>query len=291
MGHAQDATGSALRRSVAVTAALILAKVLGAWWSHSLALWADAGHSLTDVVALGLSWYAWRQAQRPPTPTLTFGYARSEILAALANSLGLVVIAGALAWEAVGRLSHPVPVEPLAMGLTGGAAIVVDVALALGFRDTTNLNVRSAWLHLMSDAAGSLGVVVGAGVIALTRWTWVDPVATAGISGLIVFSAWTITREAVAVLMEAAPPGIQVASVQAAIGRVKGVRAVHDLHVWSIGTGKNALACHLEVGRVSTLEESQDILRDAEAAVAPLGITHVTIQVETPDQPGDHSPW
>jgi len=291
MGHSHDTTGSALLRSVGVTAALILAKVAGAWWSHSLALWADAGHSLTDVVALGLSWYAWRQAQRPPTSTLTFGYGRSEVLAALANSLGLVVIAGALAWEAVARLSHPVPVAPLAMALTAGTAIVVDVALALGFRDTTNLNVRSAWLHLMSDAAGSLGVVLGAGVIALTKWAWVDPVATAGISALIVYSAWSITREAVAVLMEATPPGLQVASVQTAIAQVNGVRAVHDLHVWSIGTGKNALACHLEVDRVSSLEETQIVLRDAQAAVAPLGISHVTIQVEPPEQPGDHAPW
>ena len=288
---ASETMGRSLLRAVIVTGALILAKVVGAWWSHSLALWADAGHSLTDIVALALSWYAWRQAQRPPTETLTFGYARSEVLAALANSLGLVVVAGALAWEAVGRFAHPVSVQPLAMAVTAGVAIAVDVFLALGFRGSSNLNVRSAWLHLMSDAAGSLGVVVSAGIVALSGWSWVDPAVTIGISALIVATAWGITKEAVAVLMEAAPSGVRLGDVLGLIQGVQGVKSVHDVHVWSVSSGRNALACHLQLDTTATLEDSQAVLHHVESAVAPLGITHVTIQVETPDKPDGHAPW
>lgn len=283
--------GRSLLRAVVVTGALILAKAVGARWSHSLALWADAGHSLTDIAALALSWYAWRQAQRPPTPTLTFGYARSEVLAALANSLGLVVVAGALAWEAVGRFAHPVTVQPAIMAVTAGLAIAVDVFLAVGFRGSSNLNARSAWLHLMTDAAGSLGVVISAAIVGIAGWTWVDPAVTIGISALIVVSAWGITKEAVSVLMEAAPSGIQLADVLRLIQRVQGVTSVHDVHVWSVSTGKNALACHLQLDTAATLQDSQAVLHQVEAALAPMGIGHVTIQVETPDRPDGHAPW
>ncbi|AEW03671.1 cation diffusion facilitator family transporter [Sulfobacillus acidophilus DSM 10332] len=273
--------GRPLMRAIVVTALLIGVKAIGAVWAHSLALWADAAHSLTDLAAMGLSWYAWRLARRPPTERLTFGYGRTEVLAALVNSLALTGLAILLLWESWHRWRQPVTVAPGAMLITAAIALAADIVLVLGFNRQANVNIRSVSLHLASDALGSLAILVGAVLIARTGWTLIDPILTVVIAIFILWGTWGIIAETTSVLLEATPPGIRLSQVIQAIEDVPAVERVHDVHVWSVSQGQNALACHVEIRTGMTLDEGQAVLEAIQAALLPLGIEHMTIQFET----------
>jgi cobalt-zinc-cadmium efflux system protein len=262
----------------------MLAEAIGGWLTGSLALLADAGHMLADVAALGLSLFASWIGRRPTTPKLTFGYYRAEILAALANGAALIAISVFVVTEAVSRLSNPHPIQgPAMLAIASGGLVVNLVGLRLlhsGSGD--DLNLRGAWLHLLTDALGSVGAML-AGLLAWKLgWTAADPIASVLIAVLVVFSAWSLLRQAVDVLMEGTPPGIDVDEVRHAILSVPCVCEVHDLHVWTITSGMVALSAHVAVpgdsNRPQLLAEIRELLDHR------FGIDHVTIQVEGADE-------
>jgi cobalt-zinc-cadmium efflux system protein len=271
------------------TVLILAVEVAGGLASHSLALLSDAGHVLTDLGAIGLTWYAMSQARRPANETMTFGYHRAGILAAMINGVSLLVIALVILWQAYGRLLHPEPVTSLWMFVSAGFGMAVNLYLGLGFGRSHSLNVRAAVLHMLGDAAASAGVIVGGVVIALTGWNWVDPLLSVLIAILIAFGAWRLVRQSSGILMEGTPSDIDLQQVVEAIRGVDGVYDIHDIHVWSIADGRNALSCHAVLDGQLTIQESQAILREMEHRLTHLGIGHVTIQTEDAGHPHDDS--
>ncbi|WP_148260154.1 cation diffusion facilitator family transporter [Alicyclobacillus acidocaldarius] len=268
-----------------MTLIILVIEALGGWISHSLALWSDAGHVLSDLAAIGLSWYAMKQSQKPANEGMTFGYYRAGILAAFVNGVTLILITLWILREAYGRFQHPEHVTPTWMFLSAGVGLVMNLYLGLGMRHEENINVQSAVLHMLGDAAASAGVIMGGIIIAFTRWYVIDPILSVLIALLIAFGAWRIVRQTVNVLMEGTPVGIEIPQVVDAILSVKGIQQVHDLHVWTITSGRNALSCHVVVDGKMTVQETQNILRDVEHKLIHLGIRHVTIQPEDAAHP------
>ncbi len=272
-----------LALTLAFTSAYMVAEVVGGLWTGSLALLADAGHMFADVGALALSLFAlWLAEQQAPADR-TYGYYRIEILAALANGAALIAVAGGLFLEAIERLGEPPPVlgGPMMLIALGGLAVNgVGLAVLHGGRGES-LNLRGAWLHVLSDALGSVGAISAGALIWAFGWRWADPVASILIGLLVVRSAWALVREAVAVLMEGAPGHIDVDEVRDALRGSDGVESVHDLHVWTITSGLVALSCHVcahdHVPARELLARLQALLHTR------FGIDHVTIQIEPPD--------
>jgi cobalt-zinc-cadmium efflux system protein len=269
--------------TLAFTSAYMLAEVVGGLWTGSLALLADAGHMFADVGALALSLFALWLAEQQAPPDRTYGYYRIEILAALANGAALIAVAGGLFLEAVERLAEPPPVlgGPMMLVALGGLAVNGLGLAVLHAGREDSLNLRGAWLHVLSDALGSVGAIGAGALIWAFGWSWADPVASILIGVLVVRSAWALVREAVAVLMEGAPGHIDVDEVRNALRSSDGVDSVHDLHVWTITSGLVALSCHVcahdDVPARELLAQLQGLLR------ARFGIDHVTIQIEPPD--------
>ena len=280
--HAPSGTGPArLAWTLGLVVAFAIAEVAGGLVSGSLALLADAGHMASDAAALGLTLFAMHIARRAPSPTRTFGYQRAEILAALANGATLVAIAVLIDVEAIGRLRTPVAVESgvmLAVAVGGLAVNVVSLVILRGGRRGTSLNLRGAWLHVFTDALGSVQAIAAAIAIALFGWTWIDPVASILIALLVVYASWSLLRESIAVLMEGVPADIDLEQVRAALAGVVHVRDVHDLHVWSITSGFVALAAHLVIDDEA---DAAPTLRAAQACLAErFGIHHTTLQLD-----------
>ncbi|HTM20164.1 MAG TPA: cation diffusion facilitator family transporter, partial [Kofleriaceae bacterium] len=221
--------------ALALVIVYMIAEVVGGLLSNSLALLADAGHMLSDAGALGLSLFVVRLARKPPSKTHTFGYQRAEIIGALVNAAALLTIAGHIIYEAIGRLGDEVAVQSgtmLAVALGGLAINAISLVLLHGGRHHS-VSVRGAWLHVVADTLGSIGAVGAGTLIALFGWAWADPAASIAICVLITWSAWTLVRQTIAVLMEAVSGGVDLAVVQAVFTSVIGVAQVHDLHVWS----------------------------------------------------------
>ena len=286
-GHGHGHARSANRRRLAIVLALVLvymvAEVVGGILANSLALLADAGHMLSDAAALALSLFAFWLAQRPPTATLTYGFYRTEILAALINGATLVAISLFIFFEAYRRLADPPEVEgPLMMAIAaGGLAInLIGLWILHGGKDES-LNMRGAWLHVMSDALGSVGALTAGALILLYGWYWVDPVASVVIALLILFSSWSLLRETVSVLMEGAPGHIDVDEVRNTIQSIPGVLSAHDLHVWTITSGIVALSAHVIARDPTTASSILGAIR--KTLHDRFGIDHITIQVEPAD--------
>ncbi len=286
--HHSAGSTNGFGRAVAVTLLLILAKALGAWWGHSLALGADAAHSLGDVGALGLAWYADRQRHRPPAAHFTFGWGRLEVLAGLANALLLWVLAGALGWDALQHWRQPAANAGI-MAIAAGISLVANGALAWGFRDPQDFNRRSTLWHLATDSAGSFGVLLAAAVLWRTGWTPVNAVVTLIIAALMVWGGWGVVRDTVRVLLEAAPASLPLAEIEAKMAAVSGVDQVHDLHVWTVSSEAPALACHVTL--TPSAPPPQDVLCELHEVLEPYGITHSTIQIETEAEAHPHPPW
>lgn len=263
-----------------LTLIILLVEVLGGWLSHSLALLSDAGHVLTDIAAIGLSWYAMRQSEKPANEGMTYGYYRAGILAAFVNGITLILITLWILWEAYGRFQHQEHVTPTWMFVSAGVGLAMNLYLGLGMRHEENINVQSAVLHMLGDAAASAGVIVGGVLILFTHWYVIDPILSVLIAILIARGAWKIVKQTVGVLMEGTPVGVEISKVVDAITSVQGIQYVHDLHVWTITSGRNALSCHVVVDGEMTVEHTQALLRDVEHKLVHLGIGHVTIQTE-----------
>lgn len=280
--HAHSVTGSKLRTAFALTVVILLVELAGGLLSHSLALLSDAGHVLTDIFALGLAWFATVQAERPADSSNTYGYHRTGILAALVNAVTLILIVGAIAYEAVQRFQHPEKVTPWLMFLSAAVGIAVNLYIGLGLRKEggENLNVRAAMLHVFGDVGASVAVIIGGLIILLTGWYPADPLISLVIAALIAWGAWSILRETVDILMEGTPKGLNVAQMVRDIVREPEVQDVHDLHVWAIAGGMNALSAHVQVGD-RPLSECDPLLARLDGLLASkYHIDHSTIQLE-----------
>jgi len=256
-----------------------VAEVIGGWLANSLALLADAGHMLSDAAALGLALFAIWMAQKPATPARTFGYYRAEILAAMVNGAALVVIAVFIVVEAWRRLRQPPEVEaPLMMIVAAGGLVVNLIGLWVLSNDrSASLNLRGAWLHVLFDALGSLQALLAGALILWFGWNWVDPLASILIAMLVSYSAWSLLRDSVVVLMEGSPAHIDVTAVHAALRDDPGVVDVHDLHIWTITSGLESLSAHIVVDA----EAPDDLLPRLQKTLHDrFGIDHVTIQLE-----------
>ncbi len=291
-GHKQLKTHSHVRSSdsrqrlaivLALTAVYMIAETLGGWWSGSLALLADAGHMLTDVAALALALIAAWFGSRPATSSKTFGYYRLEIIAALVNGVALVVISLLIFYEAYLRWLSPTVVRSGLMMIiaAGGLAVNLGCAWILHGRHEVDLNIHGAWLHIIGDALGSVAALVAGGVMALYGWYAADPLFSILICLLIIWSSWVLIHESTNVLLEGTPAHINLASVEDAILQTQGVADVHDLHVWTITSGREALSAH--VIHSGTISQSE-LLRELRTKLHDrFGVDHLTIQMETPD--------
>jgi cobalt-zinc-cadmium efflux system protein len=286
-GHRHTAAGRSrgqLRVVLLLTAGVFVIEVIGAVWTGSLALAADAAHMLTDVGGLGLALFAVWISARPPTPAKTFGYYRVEILAALVNALILLIVAAGILVEAYQRVLAPREVlgGPMVVVAATGLAANVIGAWLLHREAESSLNVRAAYLEVMSDALTSVGVLVAAGAIAITGWNLLDPLASGAIAIFIVPRTWRLLTQAVNILLEGTPAHLELKQIETAMTSVPGVRGVHDLHVWTLTSGREAMSAHVIV---EDLKDSDRLLEALHALLhTRFGIDHTTIQLdrETP---------
>ncbi len=280
--HTHSLAGNKLRTAFALTALILVVELVGGLLSHSLALLSDAGHVLTDIVALGLAWFATVQATRPANAQKTFGYHRTGILAALANAITLIVIVGAIAYEAIQRFQHPQKVTPWLMFVSAAVGIGVNLYIGLGLQKegSENLNVRAAMLHVFGDVGASVAVIVSGLIILLTGWYPADPLLSLVIAVLIARGAWKVLRETIDILMEATPKDLNVAQLVRDVVRVPGVLDVHDLHIWSIAGGMSALSAYVQV-QDRPLSACDPLLGQLRALLQErYHIAHTTIQFE-----------
>ncbi|MFI5283855.1 MAG: cation diffusion facilitator family transporter [Candidatus Dormibacterales bacterium] len=280
MAQDSDRAGR-LKVALGLTVVVLLVEVAGGLAAHSLALLSDAGHVLSDVFALGLALFALGQSRRPADQRRSYGYQRASILAALVNSLVLIGIVVAIAYEAVRRLGAPQEVHGGIVVVTAMFGIAVNSFLVLTLRSRDrNLSLRAVMLHLVGDLGASVGVVAAGAVILLTGWLYIDPLLSLAIAVLIAWGAWGIVRETVNLLLEGTPPAVDLKAVTAEITRTDLVSGVHDLHVWALSHDDMALSCHVVVGDCR-LDEAEHMVRDLETRLCgKFAIGHSTIQVE-----------
>jgi len=281
--HRHSVSESRRRLSIVLllTAAYTVLEVLGGFWTGSLALFADAGHMLTDVAALALALVAVWFSSRPATAKKTFGYYRLEILAALINGVALILISLLIFYEAYARWHSPPVVRSNAMMLVAAGGLLTNLISAriLHSHQEVDLNIRGVWLHVMSDALGSVAAIIAAVIMSMYQWYAADPLFSVLIGVLIVWSSWSLIRESTNVLLEGTPAHINLAAVEAAILETAGVDNVHDLHVWTITSGREALSAHViheeSISQVMLLQELRTKLHSL------FGVDHLTIQMET----------
>ena len=280
-GHSHG-TGSTLRWSLAATTLFALVEVFAGWKAHSLALLSDAGHNFTDALALGLAWVGFYLQSKPADEIKTYGYHRASVLSAFVNALTLVALSAWIIYESIDRLRHPEPVAESIMIAVAGMGLAVNAAIMLALRAASrnDLNIRSAFVHMLGDALGSVAIIAGALVIRSTGWVQMDPLLSVAIAILIIWTAWDIIRESLNILLEGLPRGIKLRDVNSAMGAIEGVLGVHDLHIWSLGSHTHALSCHVRIEDVPPSCSDAILRRVNELLEHRFGISHTTIQFE-----------
>ncbi len=271
-----------LRVSLLLTGAFVAAEAIVGARAHSLALLSDAGHNFTDALALLLSWYALTAARKPATPTKTYGYHRVGILTALFNALTLMAIALFIFHEAYTLVLHPRQVESAPMIGMALIAVALNAGIAISLRGDAshNLNIRSAYIHMAGDALSAVGVVAAGVIIHFTGWNLADALVALLIGAFIAASSWSIVVETINVLLEGTPRGLDVRAMAAAIEALPGVQNVHDLHVWTIADGMNALSCHLRI-RDAQIPQAQGVVQAVKVMLAGrYSVRHSTIETE-----------
>jgi cobalt-zinc-cadmium efflux system protein len=282
--HAGADYGRAFAIGVGLNLAYVAVEAAFGIVAGSLALLADAGHNLGDVLALAAAWGASILGQRRPGGRYTYGFRGSTILVALGNAVLLLVITGGIAWEAIRRLQSPEPLSGMTVVVVAAIGVVINGSTALLFMSGRrgDLNIRAAFLHLASDAAVALGVVLAGVFILMTGWLWLDPAISLAISIIIVVSTWSVLRDSINLALHAVPSGIERDAVADYLGSLPGITAVHDLHIWGMSTTETALTAHLVrpegVPTEALLRRAQHELQER------FGIGHVTLQVETADE-------
>jgi cobalt-zinc-cadmium efflux system protein len=274
--------GRAFAIGIAANLTYLGGEAVAGIFSGSLALLADAGHNLADVLGLALSWGAAVLSRRQPSGRFTYGLRSSSILAALANAIILLVVTGGIAWEAIWRINHPVQVASGIIIATAAIGIFVNGGTALLFSSGTgDLNVKSAFLHLAADALVTAGVVAAGIVIWLTNWLWLDPLVSLVVSAVIVFGTWGLLKSAIGLALDAVPEGLDAAAVRAHLLALPGVAGLHDLHIWGMSTTETALTCHLIMPDGHPGDGALNKM--AQQLHHRFGIQHATIQIELAD--------
>ena len=281
--HAHLDYGRAFAIGIALNLVYVVAEAAAGLISGSLALLADAGHNLGDVLSLSLAWGAAVLSRRRPSGRFTYGLRSSSILAALANAIILLVVTGGIAWEALGRLSRPVSVAATIVIWVAAAGILVNGVTALLFASGSrrDLNLKTVFLHMAADTLVTATVVAAGIAIALTGWLWLDPAVSLFVSAVIVFGTWGLMKSAIGLALDAVPEGVDAAAVRAHLLDIRGVTGLHDLHIWGMSTTETALTCHL----VMPGGHPGDALLNGIAAQLHhrFGIHHATIQIELAD--------
>jgi cobalt-zinc-cadmium efflux system protein len=281
--HGAADYGRAFAVGIALNLAYVVGEAVAGLVSHSLALLADAGHNLSDVLGLALAWGAAMLGRRSPSGRFTYGLGSTSILAALANAAMLLLVTGGIAWEAVLRFTDPVPVRSAVMIWVAAAGIAVNGGTALLFVSGRgrDLNIKSAFLHMAGDALVTAGVVAAGVAISLTGWLWLDPAVSLAVSVVIVAGTWGLLKGAVSLALQAVPDGVDAAAVRRHLEALPGVAALHDLHIWGMSTTETALTCHLIMpeghpGDAALNAVTQELHRR-------FHIAHATIQIELAD--------
>lgn len=279
--HGHQHASRVLRLSVVATVAYIAVTLIVGLRANSLALISEAGHNLSDLLALVLSWVALWFQSRPANSLKTYGYHRAGVLAAFVNALGLVVIAGFIFWEAFDRLRHPVEVQPKLMMIVAGIGVVMNGAIALALhRSSKDVNLRSVLVHEIGDTLSTAAVILGGWAIFAGGPVWIDPALSIAIGALILWSSAGIIRETLNILLEGTPRGMRLEDIAAEIRNVPGVQDVHDLHVWSIGSEVHALSCHVLIADIPPSESNAILLAVEQCLDKRFHIHHTTIQFE-----------
>lgn len=271
----------AVLRAIIVTLIFMVLELVGGFFANSLALISDGAHMLTDVGALLLTLFVLWLARRPSTDTMTFGYHRAEILGALGSGLAIWIISGFLIYEAIVRMQAPPAVNGpvvFVIAVIGLFANLVSMKM-LHHASHENMNVRAAYLHVLSDMLGSIGAIIAGAVLWATDWRPIDPIITVLFAGLMLVSSWSLVKEAIQILMESAPAGVDAAQVRADLRALPGVTEVHDLHIWTVASGRHALSVHvIATQSENLLSQVNDLLKTR------YRIQHTTVQIEHPDR-------
>ena len=281
--HGGSSFGRAFAIGIALNLGFVIIEFIYGHWAHSLALVADAGHNLSDVLSLLLAWGAAGLARRSPTPGRTYGFRRSSILAALINAVVLLIAIGAIAWEAIRRFSEPSPVEGGTVIMVAAIGIGVNAVTALLFWSGRkgDLNIRGAFLHMAADAAVSLGVVLAGFAIIFTGWLWLDPASSLVIVLVILVGTWGLLRDSINLALDAVPEGINERAVEEHLAKLPTCLEVHDLHIWGMSTTEAALTAHLVMKQPAC--DDAFLAQLAKELHENFGIEHSTFQIETGD--------
>ena len=280
--HHAPPLGNKLKFGIILTSFILVAEVVGGLLSNSLALLGDAGHVFADIAALSLSWYGVRQAGRPSSSRMTFGYHRVGVIVAIVNAVSIFAIAVAILYQAYRRLQQPPEVNSLLMLSVAIVGLVVNafVAFRLGREQQSNINVRSAFWHALGDALASVGVIIGGIIMLFTGWFLVDPIVSVLISCVITLAAWHILKEGFQVLLEATPQNMDIMELVNNLNRVPGVKEVHDVHVWSISPELHAMSCHVLIDDLSTSQAASIRDKIEDMVRKQFHIKHTTLQME-----------
>jgi len=280
-GHSHG-TGSILQWSLAATTLFVLIEFAAGLKARSLALLSDAGHNFTDALALGLAWAGVYLQAKPADEIKTYGYHRASVLSAFVNALTLGALSIWILYESVLRLREPQTVQEDIMIAVAGLGLLLNAGIMLALRTASrgDINIRSAFVHMLGDALGSIAIVAGALVIRYTGWMAVDPLLSIAIALLIIWTAWDIVRESLNILLEGLPRGIRLNDVAGAMGAIEGVLDVHDLHIWSLGSQTHALSCHVKIEDVPPSASDAILQRLNGMLESRFGISHTTVQFE-----------
>lgn len=291
--HSHGANKKVLRISFIIITLYMIVEAAGGFLTNSLALLADAGHMLSDSISLGIALLAFILGEKAADYSKTYGYKRFEILAAVLNGLTLILIAIYIFYEAIYRFQHPPEVASKGMLIIASIGLLVNIVVAWimmrGGDVEENLNLRGAYLHVISDMLGSIGAIIAALLIIFFGWSWADPLASVIVAILVLRGGYFVTKSGLHVLMEGTPKNVDVEDVIQTIQNTKGIIGVHDLHIWSITSGLNALSCHAVVDDQMTIGESEQLLRSIEHELEHKNIHHMTIQLETSAHLHDNS--
>ncbi len=278
----RSSVASKLKCGIILSSVILVAELAGGLMANSLALLADAGHVFTDVIALSLSWYGLRQAERPASNRMTFGYHRVGVIIAIVNALSIFAIALFIFYEAIRRLQDPPEVDSPIMLIVATIGLSVNLLVAFWLRkeQRANLNIRSAFMHSLGDALASIGVILGGIIILTTGLFVVDPIISIAIGLIIILAAWNIFRDGLRVLLEATPPDIDLSQMISDLKNVSGVKDVHDIHVWSITPQLHAMSCHVLIDDRLTSEAAGIRQKIEEILLRQYQIEHTTLQME-----------
>ena len=284
-----DVVSGAFVAGILLNGVYVVVQVVAGFMTHSMALLSDAGHNLSDVASLALSLMAFRLARVKPTQSYTYGYKKTTILAALINAVILLITIGMLGYESVNRLFHPRPIEGGVVAIVAGIGIIINLASAfLFFRNKEHdLNTKGAYLHLLTDALVSVGVVVAGLVIRYTNWYWLDGAMSIVILVVILIGTWSLLAASLRMSMDAVPASVEIDAIEKVIRKISGVESIHHLHIWAMSTTENALTTHVVLNEHLTFDEKMKLVQNIKHELQHNNIHHATIELESADIPCD----